>query len=77
MTSEQGDYYMVHQVWEISNCGHDGKTWYKIGSTGTAIFGWSCEILGKAYGTDIYQEVTQEIQDAWAAEWAMRNSQEN
>ena len=25
MTSEQGDYYMVHQVWEIANCGHDGR----------------------------------------------------
>ena len=62
------EYYMVHQVWEISHCGHDGKMWYKIGSTGTSVFGWSCEVLGKAYGTDIYQEITQEIRDEWEAE---------
>jgi hypothetical protein len=76
MTSEQGDYYMVHQVWEIANCGHDGRTWYKIGSTGTTVFGWSCEILGRAYGTDSYQEVTPEIEAAWQAEWEARHSAE-
>ena len=62
------EYYMVHQVWEISHCGHDGKYWYKIGSTGTTIFGWTDDVLGKAYGTDIFQEVTQEIRDEWEAE---------
>lgn len=76
MTSEQGDYYMVHQVWEIANCGHDGRRWYKIGSTGTTVFGWSCEILGRAYGTDIYQEVTPEIEAAWQAEWEARHPAE-
>ena len=48
--------FMVHQVWEISDCGHDGRLWFKIGSTFGTIFGWSCEILGKAYGTDFYQD---------------------
>ena len=68
MKDETGqEYYMVHQVWEISNCGHDGEYWYKIGSTGTTVFGWSNEILGKAYGTDIFQEVTQDIRDQWEA----------
>lgn len=61
-------YYMVHQVWQKANFGHDGKTWYKIGSTMTTIFGWSSEVLGKAYGTDIFQEVTDEIRAMWAAE---------
>ena len=63
------EYYMVHQVWEISDCGHDGRKWFKIGSTGTSVFGWSCEVLGKAYGTDIFQEVTPEIRAAWEEEW--------
>jgi hypothetical protein len=62
------EYYMVHQVWEISHCGHDGRYWYKIGSTGTTVFGWTDEVLGKAFGTDIFQEVTQEIRDEWEAE---------
>lgn len=71
--SETGvEYYMVHQVWEIADCGYDETKWYKIGSTGTAVFGWSCEVLGKAYGTDIFQEVTDEIKAAWQAEWEER-----
>jgi hypothetical protein len=70
-------YYMVHQVWEISNCSHDHRRWFKIGSTGTSIFGWSCEVLGKAYGTDIFQEVTQEIRDQWEAERILRAQEEN
>ena len=61
-------YYMVHQVWQKAYFGHDGKTWFKIGSTMTTIFGWSSEVLGKAYGTDIFQEVTDEIRAMWAAE---------
>ena len=61
-------YYMVHQVWQKADFGHDNKTWYKFGSTMTTVFGWSSEVLGKAYGTDIFQEVTQEIKDAWEAE---------
>lgn len=69
------EYYMVHQVWEISNCGHDGKMWYKIGDTGTSVFGWSCEILGKAYGTDIYQEITQAIRDEWETERLLRTQE--
>lgn len=48
-------YYMVHQVWEISDSGHDRKKWFKIGSTMSTIFGWTQEVLGIAYGTDIYQ----------------------
>ena len=49
-------YYMVHQVWEISNSGYDHKKWFKIGSTNSTIFGWTQEVLGIAYGTDIYQD---------------------
>lgn len=75
MRSAEGDYYMVHQVWQIADCGHDGRTWFKIGSTGTTIFGWTCEVLGKACGTDIYQEVTDEIRAAWQAEWESRHSE--
>jgi hypothetical protein len=72
MTSEYGEYYMVHQVWEISNCSHDHRRWFKIGSTGTTIFGWTCEVLGKAFGTDIFQEVTPEIRAAWEEEARQR-----
>jgi hypothetical protein len=61
-------YYMVHQVWQKADFGHDNKTWFKIGSTMTTVFGWSSEVLGKAYGTDIFQEVTDEIRAMWAAE---------
>lgn len=48
-------YYMVHQVWEISDCGHDGKKWFKIGSTMSTIFGWTQNVLGIAKGTNIFQ----------------------
>jgi hypothetical protein len=66
MVTETGEpYYMVHQVWEIADCGHDHRKWFKIGSTGTQVFGWSCDVLGKAYGTDIYQEITPEIMNEW------------
>ena len=65
-------YYMVHQVWEISNCCHDHRRWFKIGSTSTQIFGWSCDVLGKAYGTDIYQEITPEIAKAWEEEMKLK-----
>ena len=75
MRSVEGDYYMVHQVWQIANCGHDGRAWFKIGSTGTTIFGWTCEVLGKACGTDIYQEVTDEIRAVWQTEWESRHSE--
>ena len=61
-------YYMVHQVWQKADFGHDNKLWFKIGSTMTTIFGWSSEILGKAYGTDIFQEITDEIREEWAQE---------
>jgi hypothetical protein len=71
--AETGEpYYMVHQVWEIADCGYDHKLWFKIGSTGTQIFGWSCEVLGKAYGTDIYQEITPEIAKAWEEEMKLK-----
>lgn len=46
--------YMVHQVWEISDCGFDGRLWFKIGSTFGTIFGWTDEVLGIARGTNIY-----------------------
>ena len=76
MKAENGEeYYMVHQVWEISDCRFDRKKWFKIGSTGSSIFGWTCEVLGKAYGTDIFQEVTDEIRAAWQAEWEDRQRQ--
>lgn len=51
----QMEYYMVHQVWEISNSAHNRVKWFKIGSTMSTIFGWTKDILGIAYGTDIYQ----------------------
>ena len=57
-------YPMVHQVWEISDAGHDGELWFKIGSTMSTIFGWTKEVYGIAKGTDIYQE------EIWSSESA-------
>jgi len=59
------EYPMVHQVWEISDASHTNELWFKIGSTGTSIFGWSNKVYGIAKGTDIYQEVTDEIRASW------------
>ena len=55
---------MVHQVWEISDASHTGELWFKIGSTGTSIFGWTREVYGIAKGTDIFQEFTEEMRIA-------------
>ena len=49
---------MVHQVWEISDASHTNELWFKIGSTGTSVFGWTKEVYGIAKGTDIFQEFT-------------------
>ena len=57
-------YGMVHQVWEISDASHTGELWFKIGSTGTSIFGWTKEVYGIAKGTDIFQEFTEEMRIA-------------
>jgi len=53
-------YYMTHMVWEISRCGHNGRPWFKIGSTGTSIYGWTQDVLAIATGTDHYQKFTRE-----------------
>ena len=53
-------YYMTHMVWEISRCGHDGRPWFKIGSTGSSIYGWTQDVLAIAKGTDCYQKFTRE-----------------
>ena len=53
-------YPMVHQVWEISDCGYDGELWFKIGSTMSTIFGWTKDVYGIAKGTNIYQEMPTE-----------------
>lgn len=63
------DYYMVHQVIEISDSGYDGKKWYKIGSTNSTIFGWTQDVLGIAKGTDIFQ--CDEVCDRVMAEYEM------
>ena len=59
-----GRWPMVHQVWEISDASHNGELWFKIGSTGTSIFGWTKEVYGIAKGTDIFQEFTEEMRIA-------------
>jgi hypothetical protein len=58
---------MVHQVWEISNASHTDELWFKIGSTGTSVFGWTKEVYGIAKGTNIFQEFTSEIAASIAA----------
>lgn len=59
-----GSWPMVHQVWEISDASHTNELWFKIGSTGTSIFGWTKEVYGIAKGTDIFQEFTEEMRIA-------------
>ena len=59
---------MVHQVWEISDASHTGKLWFKIGSTGTSVFGWTNEVYGIAKGTDIFQEFTKKWKDYFKAQ---------
>lgn len=50
-----GNYFMTHMVWEISDCCHDGKIWFKIGSTGTSIYGWTNEVLAIAHGMNCFE----------------------
>lgn len=69
-----GSWPMVHQVWEISDASHTNELWFKIGSTGTSIFGWTKEVYGIAKGTDIYQEFTEEMRLAMEAEKAEREA---
>ena len=59
---------MVHQVWEISDSSHTNELWFKIGSTGTSVFGWTKEVYGIAKGTDIFQEFTDEMREAMERE---------
>ena len=59
---------MVHQVWEISDASHSGELYFKIGSTGTSIFGWTKEVYGIAKGTDIFQEFTNKWREFLEAE---------
>lgn len=61
---------MVHQVWEISDASHSGELYFKIGSTGTSIFGWTKEVYGIAKGTDIFQEFTNKWREFLEAERA-------
>lgn len=57
-------YYMTHMVWEISDSGFDGERWFKIGSTGTDIYGWTKDVLAIARGTNLFQqEIFEEIFD--------------
>ena len=63
-----GSWPMVHQVWEISDASHTNELWFKIGSTGTSIFGWTKDVYGIAKGTNIFQEFTEEMRLALEAE---------
>ena len=65
-----GEWPMVHQVWEISDANHNGELWFKIGSTGTSIFGWTNEVYGIAKGTDIFQEFTAKLREQLEKEQA-------
>ena len=71
MSDDMGNRWgMVHQVWEISDASHTGELWFKIGSTGTSIFGWTKEVYGIAKGTDIFQEFTSKWREFLEAERA-------
>lgn len=71
MSDEYGHRWgMVHQVWEISDASHSGELYFKIGSTGTSIFGWTKEVYGIAKGTDIFQEFTNKWREFLEAERA-------
>ena len=56
----ENKYTMVHMVSCISDKCADGKRYYQISSTRGEIFGWTSELYGIAYGTDIFEAEHQE-----------------
>lgn len=52
---EDQKFFMVHMVSCISDKAADGKTYYQISSTSGQVFGWTSEVYGIAYGTDIFE----------------------
>lgn len=77
LRGENGSWPMVHQVWEISDASHTGELWFKIGSTGTSIFGWTNEVYGIAKGTDIFQEFTDKWKEILEREKAEKEAVTN
>ena len=58
-------FFMTHMVWEISDCGFDRARWFKIGSTGTDLYGWTKNVYAIAKGTDYFQKVPKDENKWW------------
>lgn len=51
--SFQGKYFMVHRC--VDKFERDGIVWFKIATTGDAVYGWTHEVFGIAESTNIFQ----------------------
>lgn len=56
-----GGYPMVHMVWQVSNMDEE-KPYFLIGSTSGSLYGWTSEIIGKAYATPYIEDVEDPIE---------------
>jgi len=56
--SFRGQYFMVHRC--IDKVERDDTIWFKIGTTGSMIYGWTNEVYGIAESTNIFQERLEE-----------------
>lgn len=58
-----GEYYMVHRV--IESVAVRNEIWYRIGDTWGKTYGWTTEVYGKAYSTDVYEDVKERKTHNW------------
>ena len=70
--SFHGQYFMVHRC--IEKIRRGDTTWYKIGTTGDTVYGWTNEVHGIAESTDVFQEWTQAMQEEYEAAVAARSA---
>ena len=69
--SFHGQFFMVHRC--IDKVRRGDKVWYKIGTTGNTVYGWTDEVHGIAYSTDVYQEWTDEMEEEYQKALADRS----
>jgi len=60
--SFQGQYFMVHRC--IDKVERDGAMWFKIGTTGNTVYGWTDEVYGIAEPTNIFQEGEPPVEES-------------
>lgn len=70
--SFRGQFFMVHRC--IDKVRRGDKVWYKIGTTGNTVYGWTDEVHGIAESTDVYQEWTDEMEEEYQKALADRSA---